>query len=66
VLQQVGDGKLNVLFVGRCAPNKRIEDVLAAFYYLQRYHEPESRLIHVGSPPAWSATTPCCAPSAWS
>lgn len=50
VLQQVGDGKLNVLFVGRCAPNKRIEDVLAAFYYLQRYHEPESRLIHVGSP----------------
>lgn len=43
------DGKTNILFVGRCAPNKRIEDLLAAFYYFQKYVEPESRLIHVGS-----------------
>jgi glycosyltransferase involved in cell wall biosynthesis len=43
------DGKKNILFVGRCAPNKRIEDLLFAFYYFQRYVEPESRLIHVGS-----------------
>jgi len=48
-LAQYDDGKLNVLFVGRCAPNKRLEDLLAAFHYLQRYHEPRSRLLHVGS-----------------
>ncbi len=44
-----GDGLINILFVGRGAPNKRIEDLLAAFYFFQRYVEPESRLIHVGS-----------------
>lgn len=43
------DGKINVLFVGRCAPNKRLEDVLCAFHYFQRYVEPHSRLVHVGS-----------------
>ena len=43
------DGRLTALFVGRCAPNKRIEDLLAAFYYLQRYIEPGARLLHVGS-----------------
>jgi glycosyltransferase involved in cell wall biosynthesis len=43
------DGSLNVLFVGRCAPNKRIEDLLFALHYLQRYGEPSARLIHVGS-----------------
>lgn len=40
---------VNVLFVGRCAPNKRIEDLLFAFYYFQKYVEPDSRLVHVGS-----------------
>lgn len=48
-LAKYGDGLVNVLFVGRCVPNKRIEDVLASFYYFQRYVEPRSRLIHVGS-----------------
>ena len=43
------DGKTNVLFVGRGAPNKRIEDLLYAFYYFQKYVQPDSRLIHVGS-----------------
>ena len=43
------DGRVNVLFVGRGAPSKRIEDLLAAFYYFQKYVEPRSRLIHVGS-----------------
>lgn len=42
-------GATNVLFVGRCAPNKRIEDLLAAFHYFQRYVEPDSRFVHVGS-----------------
>lgn len=48
-LREWSDGRLNVLFVGRGAPNKRIEDLLAAFHYLQRFVEPASRLIHVGS-----------------
>ena len=49
VLRQYRDGMVNILFVGRCAPNKRVEDLLNAFYYFQRYVQPASRLIHVGS-----------------
>ena len=48
-LTKYDDGRVNILFVGRGAPNKRIEDVLAAFYYFQKFVEPNSRLIHVGS-----------------
>ncbi len=48
-LKAYRDGCLNVLFVGRCVCNKRLEDLLSCFYYLQRYVEPQSRLIHVGS-----------------
>lgn len=49
ITQRYGDGRTNVLFVGRCAPNKRIEDLLFAHYYLQRYVDPGARLIHIGS-----------------
>jgi L-malate glycosyltransferase len=49
LMKRLDDGKINVLFVGRCAPNKRIEDALVAFSYFQRFVEPESRFIHVGS-----------------
>lgn len=49
VLEKYRDGKLNVLFVGRCAPNKRLEDLLHAVYYLQKFRNRDSRLIHVGS-----------------
>ena len=49
ILKELGDGKTNILFVGRCAPNKRIEDLLYAFHYFQRYVEPDSRLILAGS-----------------
>ena len=49
VLREYRDGLANILFVGRCAPNKKIEDLLNAFYYFQRYVQPASRLIHVGS-----------------
>ncbi len=48
-LQRYRDGHVNILFVGRCVPNKRIEDLLCTFYYFQRFVEPRSRLIHVGS-----------------
>lgn len=43
------DGLVNIIFVGRCAPNKKIEDCLSAFYYFQKYVERNSRFIHVGS-----------------
>ncbi len=49
ILAKYADGRLNILFVGRCAPNKRIEDLLHAFYYVQKFVAPGSRLVHVGS-----------------
>jgi len=48
-LRQFSDGKTNVLFVGRCAPNKKTEDAVAAFAYFQKAVRPESRLILAGS-----------------
>ena len=49
LLGRFNDGRTNILFVGRGAPNKRIEDLLNTLYYVQRYVDPEARLIHVGS-----------------
>ena len=48
-LARYADGLTNILFVGRGVPNKRLEDVLAAFFYFQKFVEPNSRLIHAGS-----------------
>jgi L-malate glycosyltransferase len=48
-LRRFDDGRATVLFVGRCVPNKRIEDCLTAFHYFHRFVEPRSRFIHVGS-----------------
>ena len=44
-----GDGKTNLLFVGRIAPNKKQENVIRAFHHYHRYYNPESRLFLVGS-----------------
>jgi len=49
VLEEYGDDRPTVLFVGRGAPNKRIEDLLYAFHYYQRFHAPDARFVHVGS-----------------
>lgn len=49
VRRQFGDGKTNILFVGRCAPNKKIEDAISAFAYFQKGVESNSRLILAGS-----------------
>jgi glycosyltransferase involved in cell wall biosynthesis len=49
VLRQMNDGRTNILFVGRGAPNKKIEDVLTAFSMFRRHVRPDARLIHVGS-----------------
>lgn len=43
------DGWVNVLFVGRMIPNKRIEDVIRAFHAYKRWFNPRSRLLLVGS-----------------
>jgi glycosyltransferase involved in cell wall biosynthesis len=48
-LGQFRDGLVNVIFVGRCAPNKRLDDLLLAFFHFQHYVEPDSRLVLVGS-----------------
>src|SRR5205807_2553896 len=39
------DGKRNVIFVGRLAPNKRQDELVQAFALYQRHREPASRLI---------------------
>jgi glycosyltransferase involved in cell wall biosynthesis len=43
-----GDGKHNLLYVGRISPNKKVEDVIRAFYFYQRYFHADSRLFIVG------------------
>ena len=49
VLKCYRDGRCNILFVGRCAPNKRIEDLITAFFFYRRWVEPGARLIIAGS-----------------
>lgn len=49
ILRKFDDGLVNILFVGRCAPNKKIEDLLCAFWFFQKTVESASRLILVGS-----------------
>lgn len=43
------EGCFKVLFVGRAVPNKRLEDVLRAFYYYNRCIDSESHLFLVGA-----------------
>ncbi len=43
------DDWVNLLFVGRTIPNKRIEDVIRWFHSYKRWHNPRSRLLLVGS-----------------
>jgi glycosyltransferase involved in cell wall biosynthesis len=42
------DGRVNILFVGRIIPNKRIEDLVRVFAVYQRHLEARSRLLLVG------------------
>lgn len=43
------DGYVNILFVGRLAPNKKQEDIISAFSYYKKHINPKSRLILAGS-----------------
>jgi glycosyltransferase involved in cell wall biosynthesis len=42
------DGFVNILFVGRIAPNKKIEDLIKTFYFYKKIN-PRSRLFIVGT-----------------
>lgn len=42
------DERLNILFVGRIVPNKRIEDLIKVVFYYKKYISPLVRLIVVG------------------
>jgi glycosyltransferase involved in cell wall biosynthesis len=49
VLQELfADGKMNLLYVGRIIPNKKIEDVIKTFSFYQKYFQANSRLFIVG------------------
>lgn len=43
------DGITNILFTGRIAPNKKIENVIRCFYYYNKYINADSRLILAGA-----------------
>ena len=42
------DGRLNILFVGRIVPNKKIEDLIRVVFYYKKYISPMVRLIVAG------------------
>jgi glycosyltransferase involved in cell wall biosynthesis len=42
------DDRVNVLFVGRIAPNKKIENLIKTTFYFKKYISPLVRLIVVG------------------
>ncbi|MBQ0134842.1 MAG: glycosyltransferase [Clostridiales bacterium] len=48
-LDKYAGGRTNILFVGRLAPNKRQEDVIAAFAAYREKYDPDARLILAGS-----------------
>ena len=48
-MAQMQDGRTNILFVGRFAPNKKQDDLIAAFSHYLRY-DPDARLVLVGKP----------------
>lgn len=49
VLEKYRDGYYNILFTGRIAPNKKQEDLIAAFYEFHNNYCAQSRLILVGN-----------------
>jgi glycosyltransferase involved in cell wall biosynthesis len=48
-MRRFGDGAANILFVGRVVPNKRVEDLVRAYYCFRNTVAPRSRLIVAGS-----------------
>ena len=50
-MRVLGDGRVNVLFVGRLAPNKRQDDLIRMAACWKRFISPDLRLLLVGKPP---------------
>lgn len=48
-VERYSDGWTNIIFVGRIAPNKKHEDVIAAFCWYKKHINSRSRLILVGN-----------------
>lgn len=49
ILEKYQDGKHNIIFTGRVAPNKCHQDVIAAFACYKKYYDKQARLFLVGS-----------------
>ena len=49
VVEKYSDGITNILFVGRGAPNKKIEDVITAFATYKEKYDSSARLFLVGN-----------------
>ena len=49
VLHRYLDGRTNIVFTGRIAPNKKQEDIIEAFYYYKKNCDDQARLFLVGS-----------------
>lgn len=51
LMRMLGDGRTNVLFVGRVAPNKRHDDLIRMAACWKRFISPDLRLVLVGKGP---------------
>lgn len=49
IIEKYRDGRTNIIFTGRVAPNKKQEDVIAAFAAYKKHYDADARLILVGS-----------------
>lgn len=49
IIKKFSDGFVNILYVGRIIPNKKVEDVIKTFYYYNIFINSKSRLFLVGS-----------------
>ncbi len=48
-MAELNDGRTNILFVGRLAPNKCQEDIVSVFSEYVKHYDPTARLILAGS-----------------
>lgn len=49
IVEKYSDGKHNIIFVGRMAPNKKVEDVISAFATYKKMYDKDARLFLVGN-----------------
>ena len=49
IMEKYKDGKHNIIFTGRIAPNKYHQDIITAFACYKKYYDSEARLFLVGS-----------------